>query len=228
MATFEVQVEKVSTVDAVLKLSNDELRQQLDLYGVDTKGLVSRPKPQLQKALIKVNQPVSPVSKTKEEWLLKSKQLEAAHAEADRQLKEKELEVETLKLKQAEQERLDELASEKQERLDRLAAKDKERSDKLELQERRRLDRVEKEEKDRVAKIPVEEKQAARLEQERSDRLAREGKERLDKLAAEEIREARAAQERAEALSLKRDQLEADERKAKEFRRAEEIRLQLE
>jgi len=127
-----------------LELSSDELRLQLDLYGVDTKGLVN--KPQLQKALIKVIQPVSPVSKTKEEWLLKSKQLEAAHAEADRQLKEKELEVETLKLKQAEQDRLDELASEKQERLDRLAAEEKERSDKLELQEGRRFDRIEKEE----------------------------------------------------------------------------------
>ena len=55
MATLEVQVEKVSIVDAVLDLSSDELRQQLDLYGVDTKGLVS--KPQLQKALIKIIQP---------------------------------------------------------------------------------------------------------------------------------------------------------------------------
>jgi len=55
MATLEVQIEKVSTVDAVLELSSDELRQQLDLYGVDTKGLVS--KPQLQKALIKIIQP---------------------------------------------------------------------------------------------------------------------------------------------------------------------------
>src|SRR6218665_2486359 len=53
--------------------------------------------------------------------------------------------------------------------------------------------------------------------------LAREEKERFDKIAAEERREARAAQERAEALSLKMDQLEAYERKAKEFRRAEEI-----
>src|SRR6218665_1606017 len=96
MATLEVQVEKVSTVDAVLELSSDELRQQLELYGEDAKGLVSRP--QLQKALIKVIQPVSPVSKTKEEWLLTSKQLEAAHAQAERQLKQKELEVETLKL----------------------------------------------------------------------------------------------------------------------------------
>ena len=84
--------------------------------------------------MIKVIQPVSPVSKTKESaWLLKSKQLEAAHAEADRQLKEKGLEVEILKLKQAEQEWQDELACEKQERLDRLAAEEKERSDKLEL-----------------------------------------------------------------------------------------------
>src|SRR6218665_3282399 len=87
--------ESFHSVDAVLKLSSDELRQQLDLYGVDTMGLVN--KPQLQKAFIKVIQPVSPVSKTKREWLLKSKQLEAAHAEADRQLNEKELEVETLK-----------------------------------------------------------------------------------------------------------------------------------
>jgi len=107
------------------------------LYGIDTKGLVN--KPHLQKALIKVIQPVSPVSKTKEKWLLKSKQLEAAHAEADRQPKEGEFEVDTLKLKQAEQELQDELASEKQERLDRLAAEEKERSDKLELQEWRRL-----------------------------------------------------------------------------------------
>src|SRR6218665_830447 len=136
MARLEVQVEKESTVDAVLELSIDE---QLDLYGVDTKGLVN--KPQLQRALIKVTQPVRPVLKTKEEWLLKSKQLEAAHAEADRQLKDRELEVhvESLKLKQAEQERQDELASEKQERLDRLAAEEKERSDKLEHQEWRRL-----------------------------------------------------------------------------------------
>src|SRR6218665_2828841 len=185
MDTLEVQVEKVSTADAVLELSSDELRQHFDLYGVDTKGLVS--KPQLQKALIKVIQPVSPVSKTKEEWLLKSKQLEAAQAEADRQLKEKGLEIETLKLKQAEHERLDELTSEKQERLYRLAAEEKERSDKLELQERRRLDRIAKKEKDRVAKeekeekerldkLAAEEKQAARLEQERLDRLAAEEK----------------------------------------------------
>ena len=129
MATLEVQVEKVSTVDAVLELSSDELRQQLDLYGVDIKGLVS--KPQLQKALVKVIRPVSPVSKTKEEWLLKSKQLEAAQAEADRQLKEKGLEIETLKLKQAEQEPLDELVSKKQKRLDRLTTEEKERYDKL-------------------------------------------------------------------------------------------------
>ena len=41
MAMLEVQVKKVSTADAVLELSSDELRQQLDLYGVDTKGLVT-------------------------------------------------------------------------------------------------------------------------------------------------------------------------------------------
>src|SRR6218665_1237694 len=172
MATLEVLVEKVSTVYVVLELSTIELRQQLDLYGVDTKGLVN--KPQLQKALIKVIQPVS--SKTKEEWLLQSKQLEAAHVETDRQIKERELEVVTLKLKQSEQERQDELAVEKQERLDRLAAEEKERCDKLELQERKRLDRLDKEEKDRMAKLAAEEKQAAKLEQERSDKLAAEEK----------------------------------------------------
>lgn len=73
-AALEVEVEKVTTVEAVLELSVDELRQQLDLYCIDTKSLVG--KPQLQKALIKVITPASPVSKTKEEWLLKSKQID--------------------------------------------------------------------------------------------------------------------------------------------------------
>lgn len=78
MAALEVA--KVSTVEAVLELSGDELKQQLELYETDTKWLLS--KPQLPKALLEVITPGSLVSKTKEEWLLKRKQIESAHAES--------------------------------------------------------------------------------------------------------------------------------------------------
>lgn len=81
------------------------------------------------------------MSKTKEEWLLKGKQIEAAHRKADRKLKQKELELETLTLQQAVQERQ---ASEKQERLDCFAAEEKKRAVNLAFQERRRFDRIAK------------------------------------------------------------------------------------
>ena len=63
MAALEVEVEKVTTVEAVLALSVNELRHQFDLYDMPTKGLIN--KPQLRKALIKVKTPATPVLKTK-------------------------------------------------------------------------------------------------------------------------------------------------------------------
>lgn len=46
-----LEIQKVSTVEAVLELSVEELKQQLDLYEIDTKGLVNNL--QLQKALLR-------------------------------------------------------------------------------------------------------------------------------------------------------------------------------
>src|SRR6218665_1623544 len=190
------------TLEDVLELSADELRDELAGRDIDPKGMS---KVEMQKAFIKILFPVVPVAS------VVAQQVSPRTALSPQQL----MQLEVMKLKMESEERESRLRF----GLEALERKEKKEAESLEKRERQEAESLEKRERrEKLDRQALEKKEAIERE-EKAEALRKHEIQEAEALRRQEKQEAIERQEKAEALE-RRHRIEDEERQRKKKREA--------